>query len=231
MRRCLGILVLVAAASAQAAELPRAARLGVVDAIAPNISAGFGEGASAARAPTVRDQWRLGQVAQEETIARLNELGYRSSAVSLPSQLADTVLRGGALQTFANSVRLAPVFGKDLDRWLRTQDLDGIVVLRSVSRPLEGGAPTQSGYGVARRGDTPVAYANLAPLLISGSPPTIAGAPHCLVTAAVDPLLVARPKTLGDLAPLRPAVEDVLRKSVDGALMLSGVMPGAAACE
>ncbi|MEO7063900.1 MAG: hypothetical protein ABI082_09060, partial [Dokdonella sp.] len=183
MRRCLGILALIAAtASAQAMELPRAARLGVVNAIAPNISAGFGEGASATRAPTVRDQWQLGKIAQDETIARLNERGYRSTPVSLPSQLADTVLRGGALQTSANSVRLAPAFRNDLDRWLREQELDGIVVLRSLSRPLEDGAPTQSGYGIARRGNTPVAYANLAPLLISGSPPTIAGAPHCLVT-------------------------------------------------
>lgn len=233
VRRIAAALIPLAfAASAAAADLPRDTRLGVVDALAPRLSAGFGAAANAAKAPTIRDDWHLGAVAQEQAVTRLSALGYQASAAELPAPLADTVRRGGALDVRGVEVRLNSAFAKSLGRWMKEQKLDGVVVLRSLARPLAQGAPAQSGYGIARRGDGPVAYANLAPLLITGSvTPKIDGAPQCLVTAPLDAAQVAGPKTLADLAPLAPALKDVLRKSVDGALVRSGVMTGEAACE
>jgi hypothetical protein len=232
MRRCIAtILLSLVAAAASATSLPSEVRLGVVDALAPRLSAGFGKAASADRAPTIRDEWQLGAVAREQTLARLNAQGYRAQAVRLPAALEQAVRSGGALETHGSSVQLTTKFGRDLDRWLRAQQLDGVVVLRSLARPLEAGAPAQNGYGIARRGQTPVAYANLMPLLIHGSPPMIAGAPQCLVSVPVDSALIATPKALGELAALRPALEDALRRSIDGALIRAGVTSGEAACE
>ena len=225
------LLNLALATGANAASLPGNARLGVIDAIAPHLSAGFGAAANAAKAPTIRDEWKLGTVAQEQAIKQLDALGYHAAAASLPASLADTVRLGGAVKVNGPDVRLDTAFARSLARWLKEQNLDGVVVLRTLSRPLAKDAPAQSGYGIARRGDTPVAYANLAPLLISGAPPTIVGAPTCLVATPVDASLIATPKKLADLAPLGPTLKDVLRKSVDGALIRSGVMQGDAACE
>lgn len=225
-------LLLAFAATAGAAELPREARLGVVDAVAPRLSAGFGNAANAAQAPTIRDDWRLGAVAQEQAIARLSALGYHAAASRLPAALADRVRRGGALDVGGVEVRLNPAFAKSLGRWMQEQKLDGVVVLRSLARPLAQGAPPQSGYGIARRGDGSVAYANLAPLLITDAAmPKIDGAPQCLVSAPLDAAQIATPRKLADLAPLAPILKGVLRKAVDGALVRSGVMPGDAACE
>jgi len=219
------------AAAAAAADLPRDARLGVVDAIAPRLSAGFGRATLAAKAPTIRDDWKLGAVARDEAIQRLAGLGYRASAAMLPADLADVVRRGGALRTSATGVRLDDAFERSLERWMRERKLDGIVLLRSLAGPLETGAPAQSGYGIARRGDGSVAYANLAPLLVHGTPPAIASAPQCLVTVPVDRALVEKPAKLAELMPLGPALKDVLRKATDGALIRAGVMHGDAACE
>lgn len=225
-------LLLAFAATAAAAELPSGARLGVVNGVTPRLSAGFGTAMNAAQAPTVRDEWHLGAVAQEQAVARLSALGYHASASQLPPALADRVRGGGALDVGGMEVRLNPAFAKSLGRWMRQQKLDGVVVLRSLARPLAQGAPPQSGYGIARRGDGSVAYANLAPLLITGTAmPKIDSAPQCLVTAPLDAAQVASPRKLADLAPLAPVLKDVLRKAVDGALVRSGVMPGEAACE
>lgn len=225
------LIACVSASFAAAADLPRDARLGVVDAIAPHLSAGFGNATLAATAPTIRDEWKLGAVAQDEAIQRLAGLGYRASAATLPADLANVVRRGGALRTNAAGVRLDDAFARSLARWMRKQNLDGVVVLRSLAGPLEAGAPAQSGYGIARRGDGSVAYANLAPLLVHGTPPMIASAPLCLVSAPVDRALIEKPKTLAELAPLGPTLKDVLRKAVDGALVRAGVLSGDAACE
>lgn len=232
-RRAAALFFLLAfVTTAAAAQLPRDARLGVVDAVAPHVSAGFGKTAAGVQAPTVRDDWRLAAAAQEQAIARLSALGYRATASRLPPALADRVRRGGALDVGGMEVRLNAAFAKSLGRWMREQKLDGVIVLRSLARPLADGAPPQSGYGIARRGDEPVAYANLAPLLVTGAAtPRIDSAPQCLVTAPLDAAQVAGPKKLADLAPLAPVLRDVLRKSVDGALVRSGVMPGEAACE
>lgn len=233
-RRAAPILIplIFAATAAAAAELPKDARLGVVDALAPRLSAGFGTAANAAKAPTIRDDWRLGAVAQEQAVTRLSGLGYRASAAELPSSLVDTVRRGGALDVSGLEVRLNAAFSKSLGRWMQEQKLDGVVVLRTLSRPLAQGTPVQSGYGIARGADGSVAYANVAPLLVTGAvTPKIDGAPQCLVTAPLDAAQVAGPRKLADLAPLAPVLKDVLRKSVDGALVRSGVMQGEAACE
>jgi len=216
---------------AAAADLPRDARLGVVDALAPRLSAGFGTATDTAKAPTIRDDWKLGAVAQDEAIRRLVERGYRAGAATLPTDLADVVRRGGALRTSGTGVRLDDAFARSLARWMRTQKLDGVVVLRSLAGPLESGAPAQSGYGIARRGNGSVAYANLAPLLVHGTPPAIAAAPRCLVTAPVERTLIEKPRTLAELAPLGPTLKDVLRKAVNGALIRAGIMTGDAACE
>jgi len=232
MFRFVAALIACAFASiATAADLPRDARLGVVDALAPRLSAGFGTARDAAKAPTIRDDWKLGAVAQKQAVMRLSALGYRASAAQLPAALADTVRRGGALHTRGSGVRLDDAFARSLQRWMREQKLDGVVVLRSLSTPLEAGQPAQSGYGIARRGNGSVAYANLAPLLVHGRPPMIAAAPRCLVTAPVELTLIARPKRLAELAPLGPTLEDVLRKATDGALIRAGVLRGDAACE
>lgn len=225
------IIVCVFTSTATAADLPRDARLAVVDAITPHLSAGFGSAMLAAKAPTIRDEWKLGAVAQDDAVQRLAGLGYRASAATLPADLADVVRRGGALRTSASGVRLDDAFARALARWMRAQKLDGVVVLRSLAGPIEAGAPVQSGYGIARRGDGSVAYANLAPLLVHGAPPAIASAPQCLVTAPVDRALIEKPTKLAELAPLGPTLKDVLRKAVDGALIRAGVLSGDAACE
>lgn len=217
--------------SAMAAALPKDAKLGVIDAIAPHLSAGFGKAADAARAPTVKDQWQLGEIARDQAIVRLKEQGYRADAVTFPADLARVVRDGGAFEVQGSYVKLAAAFGNDLDQWLKAQKLDGVVVLRSLARPLAKDEPPQSGYGIARRAAAPVVYANLAPVLLTGSPPTIAGAPQCLVSAPVDAALIDKPTSLQELAVLRPALESVLRQSVDGALIRAKVMPGDAACE
>jgi len=225
------VITCVFASLTTAADLPRDARLGVVDAITPHLSAGFGNATLAAKAPTIRDDWKLGAIAQDEAVQRLAALGYRASAATLPADLAGVVRRGGALRTSASSVRLDDTFARSLARWMRDQKLDGVVVLRSLAGPLEIGAPAQSGYGIARRGDGSVAYANLAPLLVHGTPPAIAAAPQCLVTAPVERASIEKPRTLAELAPLGPTLKDVLRKAVDGALIRAGVLSGDAACE
>lgn len=232
MFRFVAALIACALASTTtAADLPRDARLGVVDGIAPHLSAGFGAAVDAAQAPTIRDEWKLGAVAQQEAVTRLSALGYRATAAQMPDQLTETVRNGGAVRTQGTGVRFDDAFARSLERWIRQQKLDGVVVLRSLSTPLEAGKPAQRGYGIARRGDGSVAYANLAPLLVYGKPPKIAAAPRCLVAVPVERALIAHPKALAELAPLGPTLEDALRKAVDGALIRAGVAHGDAACE
>jgi hypothetical protein len=207
------------------------ARLGVVDALPARLSAAFGTAIERAPAPTVRDDWQLGQVAVDDAVQRLLALGYEASAVTLPASLATRAERGGALQTGLAEVRLDERFSRELADWMKQEKLDGVVLVRSLQRPLTPGGPAEAGHGIARRGDGTVAYANLAPLLISGASPRLDGAPQCLVTAPVERSLVEKPKSLAGLAPLGPKLEDVLRRAVDGALIRAGVMQGDAACE
>ncbi len=230
------LLVLIAGlaftTTAAAAGLARDARIGVVDALAPRLSAGFGPALEQPLAPSVRDDWRLGAIVREAAVTRLDELGYRASASELPRALADTVRRGGAVDTGMSSVRLDARFARELGQWMRSQQLDGVLVLRTLPHALAAGAPAQGGHGIAPRGQASVAYANLAPLLLSNAAaPTIAAAPTCLVTATLEREQLANPRTLADLAPVAPVLEQVLRSAVDGALIRAGVMSGTAACE
>jgi len=207
------------------------ARLGVVDALPARLSAAFGTAVDKAPAPTIRDDWHLGRVAVEETTRQLAALGYQASAVTLPPSLAARAEGGGALRIGLADVRLDERFGRELADWMKQEKLDGVVLVRSLARSLTDGGPVEAGLGIARRGDITVTYANLAPLLISGTTPRLDGAPQCLVTAPVERSLVEKPKSLAELAPLGPKLEDVLRRAVDGALVRAGVMQGDAACE
>lgn len=51
------------------------------------------------------------------------------------------------------------------------------------------------------------------------------------MTATLEREQLANPRTLADLAPVAPVLEQVLRSAVDGALIRAEVMPGTAACE
>ncbi|MBN8728831.1 MAG: hypothetical protein J0H15_14170 [Xanthomonadales bacterium] len=225
------LAALLLACPAFAALPAPGARLGVVDALPARLSAAFGTAVDRAPAPTVRDDWQLGRVATGETVQRLVALGYQASAVTLPRPLATKAESGGALQTGLADVRLDERFSRELADWMKHEKLDGVVLVRSLARPLTPGGPVEAGHGIARRGDGTVAYANLAPLLISGATPRLDGAPQCLVTTPVERGLVEKPKSLAELAPLGPKLKDVLRRAVDGALVRTGVMQGDAACE
>lgn len=231
IRSVLLLATLLLGFSAFAAPPAPGIRLGIVDAVPARLSAAFGSAIDRAPAPTVRDDWQLGQVAVDDAVQRLLALGYEASAVTLPPSLATRAERGGALQTGLAEVRLDERFSRELADWMKQEKLDGVVLVRSLQRPLTPGGPAEAGHGIARRGDGTVAYANLAPLLISGASPRLDGAPQCLVTAPVERSLVEKPKSLAGLAPLGPKLEDVLRRAVDGALIRAGVMQGDAACE
>ncbi|MCK9537591.1 hypothetical protein [Dokdonella sp.] len=214
-----------------ATSLPGDARLGVVDDLAPRVSAAIGSAATQAPAPTVRDDWQLGTVAQQQAVARLSGLGYRAEATHLPAELAATISRGGALRTDFAGVRLDERFASALADWMRTQGLDAVLVLRSLPRALAPGAPVEAGYGVARRGEASLAYANLSLLLVEGAGPTLRAAPQCLATTPVDGAAIAGTRTQAELSPLLPAVREVLRQAIDGVLIRAGVLQGEAACE
>lgn len=173
--------------AASAAELPPNARIGVVDGLPPRLSAGFGSALERHPAPTVRDEWQLGAVARSQAVERLAERGYRVSSATLPAALVEQVRRGGALVVGSLDVRLDTRFARALGRWMRAQQLAGVLVLRTQPVALAPGAPMESGHGIAARGDDSLAYANLAPLLITdAAAPAIHAAPRCLVTASLQ---------------------------------------------
>ncbi len=62
------LLSFMFAATAAAARLPPDARIGVLDALAPHLSAGIGSATDTAKAPTIRDDWNLVAVAREQAV-------------------------------------------------------------------------------------------------------------------------------------------------------------------